>query len=138
MTFNIPGLNLPLPPIGLLGLLARPIIVWSVVAPPWRPSFTKTAWPAALTGWARPWFWLLIAPAIPILGHFVYTVTSEYLPKDLTKLAESVALRIKVEVCLPGYGSYTPFDANASLAGFLGFAIGVYLFLEYGLQRIAK
>ena len=138
LSLKLPGLNLPLPPISLLVLLALPILVWSVVGLPWRQPFTKSAWQSALTRWAQPWFWLLMALAIPVLGHFVYTITSDYLPKGLTKLAEAVSLQIKIEISWPGYKSHTPFDLNASLAGFIGFAMGVYLFMKNGLQRVAK
>lgn len=79
-----------------------------------------------------------MALVITVLGHFVYAITSEYLPKGITKLAEAVAFQIKIEVSWPGYKPHTPFDLNASLAGLIGFAIGVYLFLRNGLQRVAK
>lgn len=138
LSLKLPGLNLPLPPISLLVLLVLPIFIWSVVALPWRQPFTKSAWQSALTRWAQPWFWLLMALVITVLGHFVYAITSEYLPKGITKLAEAVAFQIKIEVSWPGYKPHTPFDLNASLAGLIGFAIGVYLFLRNGLQRVAK
>ena len=138
LSFKIPGLNLPFPPVSLIVLLLLPIVFWSIVALPWRKPFTKSAWQEALTRWAQPWFWLLLALVIPIAGHFIYAVLSEYLPKGVTKLAEAVALQTKIEVTWPGYKPHTPFDLNASLAGFLGFAIGIYLFLKNVLQRVAK
>lgn len=137
LTFKFPGLNLSIPPISLLVLLILPIVVWSVCALPWRTPLNGDAWKSSLTRSVRPLGWLLVALLIPMFGHFIYTITSEYLPKGITKLAESVALQIKVEVSWPGYKSHIPGDFNASLAGFLGFVIGVYFFLRNGLQSVS-
>ena len=136
LTFKIPGVTIPVPPISILILLLLPIVIWTIIALPWRQPALKTAWSSALQRWAQPWFWLLLAIALPVIGHFIYAISSEYLPKAITKVAEAVSLEIKLEVSWPGYKSHAPFALNASLAGFLGLVIGVYFFLRNGLQRV--
>lgn len=135
VAIKLPGLNLTIPPINIFILLFIPIIVWTVIALPWKEPASKYAWEKALQNWSTPWIWLLIAIALPVVGHFVYSIASEYLPKGISKLAESLALQIKIEIAWPGYKAHTPFDLNASLAAFIGLCIGLHLFFKNGLQN---
>ena len=41
LTFKIPGVTIPVPPISILILLLLPIVIWTIVALPWRQPASK-------------------------------------------------------------------------------------------------
>jgi hypothetical protein len=91
LTIKLPGLSLPIPPINIFVLFLIPIVVWSVVALPWKQPASKLAWKEALENWAKPWVWLLMMILLPVVGHFIYYMASElvdvnYLDRSATTI----------------------------------------------------
>lgn len=138
ITFKLPAATFNYPPVSLLVLLIIPMMLLAVYAVPWRNIRTASAWREAFAVWATPWIWLLIALFLCVLGESLYLVTKEYLPKAITLLAEKFSITGTISVTVKGFKETKPLDITASLSGVVGLTLGVYLFLDRGVNAIFK
>ncbi|HQR03600.1 MAG: hypothetical protein JSR19_02155 [Proteobacteria bacterium] len=134
LKLHLPAAELAFPPVSLLVLLVLPMILLALYLLPWRTLLSRTAWSEAFALWCQPWFWLLAAVALTVLGESLFIVLKGYLPGALVVLMEKFSLSTSLSVAVPGYKETTPFTLTASLPGLLGLALGIYLFLRKGLR----
>jgi hypothetical protein len=99
---------------------------------PWRQLREGSAWRESLVRWCQPWFWLLIAIVLTVVGESIFIAVKDYLPKTLTGVAEQFAVTITVSV----FKGYKPLSLTASLSGLLGLVIGTILFISKGMKEI--
>jgi hypothetical protein len=134
----LPGATLTVPPISLAVLLLFPMLLLALFLIPWRDFQNADAWRVAFSKWAAPWMWLAVAVLLCILGESIFLVTRDNLPRALTALAEKFTITGTVSVAIKGFKETTPLAVTASLSGLLGLMLGMYLFLEKGINAIFK
>jgi hypothetical protein len=138
LKLKLPAAEITYPPVSLLVLLVIPMLLLAVVLIPWRHARSSRAWRDAFAIWCQPWFWLLFAILLAVVGESLFLATKEYLPKALTSLAEKFTITGTVSVAVKGYKETTPFALTASLSGLIGLVLGSYLFLEKGVNEVFK
>jgi hypothetical protein len=138
LKFKLPAAEITYPPVSLLILVLLPMFMLALYLVPWRELRSPTAWRKAFSTWSQPWFWLLFALALTIVGESLFVVMKDYLPKALTALAEKFSVTATLSVAVPGFKETTPLAITATLAGFLGLLIGAYLFIKNGVRELLK
>ncbi len=131
---RIPAAELTYPPVSVLVLIGLPMLVLALFLVPWRHLHLGSAWREAFVHWCQPWFWLLVAVALAVAGESLYLAAKDQLPKALTAVAD----KFSVTATLSILKSYKPLSLTASLAGFLGLVLGIYLFLAKGVKDALK
>jgi len=132
LRIKLPAAELTYPPVSVLILLVLPMILLALYLLPWRQLREGYAWRESLARWCQPWFWLLIAIVLTVVGESIFIAVKEYLPKALTDVAEKFAVTITLSV----FKDYNPLSLTASLSGLLGLVIGTYLFISKGMKEI--
>ena len=131
---RLPAAELTFPPVSLLVLIVLPMIVLALVLVPWRNLLVGYAWREAFVHWCQPWFWLLLALVLAVAGESLYLVAKDHLPKAVTAVADKFSLTVTFSVLK----DYRPVSLTASLAGTLGLALGLFLFLSKGVKDALK
>src|SRR5207245_9676387 len=80
--------------------------------------------------WCQPCVWLLIAVVLAVAGEGLYLVATAHLPKAVTAVADKVSMTVTFSVLK----DYKPLSLTASLAGILGLALGIVLFVAKGVK----
>jgi len=132
LRIKLPAAELTYPPVSVLVLLILPMILLALYLLPWRQLREGFAWRESLARWCQPWFWLLIAIVLTVVGESIFIVVKDYLPKAVTSIAEKFAVTITLSV----FKNYKPLSLTASLSGLLGLVIGTYLFISKGMKEI--
>ena len=132
LRIKLPAAELTYPPVSVLVLLILPMILLALYLLPWRQLREGSAWRESLGRWCQPWFWLLIAIVLTVIGESIFVVIKDYLPTALTSVAEQFA----VTVTLSAFKTYKPLSLTASLFGLLGLVIGIVLFISKGVKEI--
>jgi len=132
LRIKLPAAELNYPPVSVLVLLILPMILLALYLLPWRQLREGSAWRESLGRWCQPWFWLLIAIVLTVVGESIFIVIKDYLPKALTGVAEQFAVTVTLSV----FKNYKPLSLTASLAGLLGLVIGMILFISKGVKEI--
>lgn len=132
LRIKLPAAELTYPPVSVLVLLILPMILLALYLLPWRQLREGSAWRESLGRWCQPWFWLLIAIVLTVVGESIFVVVKDYLPEVLTSIAGQFA----VTVTLSAFKVYKPLSLTASLFGLLGLVIGMILFISKGLKEI--
>lgn len=132
LRIKLPAAELTYPPVSVLVLLILPMILLALYLLPWRQLREGSAWREPLVRWCQPWFWLLIAIVLTVVGESIFIAVKDYLPKTLTGVAEQFAVTITVSV----FKGYKPLSLTASLSGLLGLVIGTILFISKGMKEI--
>ena len=132
LRIKLPAAELTYPPVSVLVLLILPMILLALYLLPWRQLREGSAWRESLGRWCQPWFWLLIAIVLTVIGESIFVVIKDYLPIALTSVAEQFA----VTVTLSAFKTYKPLSLTASLFGLLGLVIGIVLFISKGVKEI--
>ena len=132
LSIRLPAAELNYPPVSVLALLILPMIFLALYLLPWRQLREGSAWRESLVRWCQPWFWLLIAVILTVVGESIYMVFKAYLPEALTGVAEQFAVTVTLSV----FKSYKPVSLTASFFGFLGLVIGIILFISKGVKEI--
>jgi len=133
---KLPAAELTYPPVSLLVLIVLPMILLALYLVPWKQFRSSAAWRDAISRWCQPWFWLIVAIVLAVVGESIFVVAKGYLPGALTALAEKFLVTASLSVAVPGFGETTPLALTASLAGFIGLAIGAYLFIKKGIREV--
>ena len=132
LRIKLPAAELTYPSVSVLVLLILPMILLALYLMPWRQLREGSAWRESLTRWCQPWFWLLIAIVLTVVGESIFTAVEDYLPKAFTGVAEKFAVTITLSV----FKDYKPLSLTASLSGLLGLVMGTYLFISKGMKEI--
>ena len=132
LRIKLPAAELTYPPVSVLALLILPMILLALYLLPWRQLGEGSAWRESLARWCQPWFWLLIAIVLTVVGESIFIVVKDYLPKALTGAAEQFAVTVTLSV----FKNYKPLSLTASLSGLLGLVIGTCLFISKGVKEI--
>ncbi len=132
LRIKLPAAELTYPPVSVLVLLIFPMIILALYLLPWRQLREGSAWRESVARWCQPWFWLLIAIALTVIGESLFIATKDYLPKGLTSVAEKFA----VTVTFSTLKAYKPLSLTASLFGVLGLIVGTCLFISKGMKEI--
>jgi hypothetical protein len=132
LRIKLPAAELNYPPVSVLVLLILPMILLALYLLPWRQLREGSAWRESLGRWCQPWFWLLIAIVLTVVGESIFIVVKDYLPKALTGVAEQFAVTVTLSV----FKGYKPLLLTASLSGLLGLVIGTILFISKGMKEI--
>ena len=138
LRLHVPAAEITYPAVSLLVLVVLPILIFAVTMMPWRDLRSRQAWSHALESWWEPSFWLLVALVLTITGESLYLVARDYIPAQVTALAERFRLTATASVQVPGHPSATPLALSASAAGLVCLAIGGYLFLRNGLNGVLR
>lgn len=138
LKLKLPAAEMSYPPVSLLVLLLVPMIALAFYLIPWRELGTSNAWREAVATWCQPWFWLIIAIALTVIGESLFIATKEYLPGAVTQLAQQFSVTGTLSVAVKGFKETTPLTLTASLAGLTGSIVGAYLFLEKGLGGVFR
>jgi hypothetical protein len=131
---KLPAAELTYPPVSVLLLVVVPMVVFALYLIPWRRLGVRSAWQDSISRWCQPWFWLLVAILLTIIGESIYIVVRKHLPASLTDLAKEFS----VTVTLSAFKGYKPLTLTASLCGLLGLVLGAYLFLARGVRELLK
>ncbi len=131
---RIPAAELSYPPVSVLVLIVLPMILLAILLVPWRHLHMGSAWRESIVHWCQPWFWLFIAIVLTIVGESLYLAAKDYIPKTATAVVDKFSVMATLSVLK----DYKPVSFTASLSGFLGFVIGMYLFLEKGVKDVLK
>ena len=134
LKLRLPGAVLTFPTVSLLVLIVLPMLVLALLLVPWRNLLAGYAWRESFIHWCQPWFWLLIAVVLAVAGEGLYLVAKEHLPKAVTAVADKFSLTVTFSVLK----DYKPLSLTASLAGILGLALGIVLFLAKGVKEALK
>jgi hypothetical protein len=129
---RIPAAELTYPPVSVLVLVVLPMLVLALFLVPWRHLGRGSAWQESFVRWSQPWFWLLVALVLTVVGESLYLAAKDSLPKALTAVAD----KFSVTVTLSVLKDYKPLSLTASLFGFLGLALGTCLFLAKGVKDV--
>ncbi len=132
LSIKLPAAELNYPPVSVLVLLIFPMILLALYLLPWRQLQEGSAWRGSLVRWCQPWFWLLIAVVLTVVGESIFVVVKAYLPEALTSVAEQFA----VTVTFSTFKAYKPLSLTASLSGALGLIVGTCLFISKGMKEI--
>jgi hypothetical protein len=132
LKIKMPGAEMNYPRISVLVLLVPPMVLLALYLVPWKHLRMCSEWRDSLARWCQPWFWLIIAVLLTVIGESVYSVFKDYLVTELTDVAD----RFSVALTLRAFKNYTPISLNASLPGLVGLAIGSYLFIARGMRDI--
>jgi hypothetical protein len=132
LRIKLPAAELNYPPVSVLVLLILPMILVALYLLPWRQLREGSAWRESLVRWCQPWFWLLIAVILTIVGESIFMLFKAYIPGALTGVAEQFAVTLTLSV----FKNYKPVSLTASLFGFLGLVIGIVLFISKGVKEI--
>jgi hypothetical protein len=132
LSIKLPAAELNYPPVSVLVLLILPMILLALYLLPWRQLREGSAWRESLVRWCQPWFWLLIAVILTIVGESIYMLFKAYLPTGLISVVEQFAVTVTLSV----FKSYKPVSLTASFFGFLGLVIGIILFISKGVKEI--
>lgn len=133
---KLPAAELAYPPVSLLVLIVVPMIMLAFYLVPWRQLRSPSAWREAFSLWCQPWFWLLVAVALAVLGESIFIAAKDYIPNAIANLAEKFSVTASLSVAVPGFKETTPLALTASLSGFIGLALGSYLFLKKGVKEV--
>jgi len=135
---RMPAGEITYPQVSLLVLVVLPVLLFALAMAPWRDLRSRQAWSHAIESWWEPSFWLLVALVLTIVGESLYLVAREYIPAQLTTLAERFTLTATASVQVPGHPSATPLALTASAVGLACLALGAYLFLRNGLNGVMR
>jgi hypothetical protein len=138
LKLKLPAAELSYPPVSLLVLVLFPMIALGFYLIPWRELQTASAWREGIARWCQPWFWLVVAIVLAIVGESLFIATREYLPSVITELAEKFSVTGTLSVAVKGFKETTPLTLTASLAGCIGLLLGAYLFLKKGVNEIFR
>lgn len=131
---TLPAAELAYPPVSILVLVGVPMIALAIYLVPWRQLREPDAWREGFVRWCQPWFWLVIAVVLTVVGECLFLVVKAYLPRALTEVAEKLSVTATISV----FKDYKPFSMTASLSGFVGLGLGTCLFLTKGMSEIFK
>ncbi len=131
---RLPAAELTYPPVSVLVLIVLPMLVLALFLVPWRHLSMGSVWRESFIHWCQPWFWLLVAVVLAVVGESLYLAAKDHLPKALTAVADKFSVTATVSVLK----DYKPLSLTASLAGFLGLVLGAYLFLAKGVKDALK
>jgi hypothetical protein len=132
LKIRLPAAELTYPPVSVLVLLILPMVSLALYLLPWRQLREGSAWRESVGRWCQPWFWLLIAVVLTVVGESIFLALKGYLPNGLTSVAEKFA----VTVTFSAFKAYKPLSLTASLFGVLGLVIGICLFISKGMTEI--
>jgi len=138
ITVKLPAGELVYPPVSMLLLIVLPMLALALYLVPWRDPKAPEAWQEAFSLWAQPWFWLMMAVLLTILGESLYVLLANFLPQAAKDAFETFSVSAEVTAALPGFEAHTAISMKAGLVGFAGFVIGVYLFLERGVGEALR
>ena len=131
---RLPAAELTYPPVSVLVLMVLPMLVLALFLVPWRHLHLGSAWRESFVHWCQPWFWLLVAVVLTVLGESLYLAAKDQLPKALTAVADKVSITATLSVLK----DYKPLSLTASLSGCFGLVLGIYLFLAKGVKDVLK
>jgi hypothetical protein len=131
---RLPAAELTYPPVSVLVLIVLPMLVLAFFLVPWRYLRSASAWREAFVHWCQPWFWLLVAVLLAVVGESLYVAVKNYLPKALTAVADKFSITATFSVLK----DYKPLSLTASLSGCVGLVLGIFLFLAKGVKDVLK
>src|SRR5205085_11123485 len=89
---RIPAAELSYPPVSVLVLIVIPMLLLAIVLVPWRHLHMGSAWRESFVRWCQPWFWLLIAILLTIVGESVYLAVKDHIPKAVTAVVDKFSI----------------------------------------------
>jgi chromate transport protein ChrA len=110
------------------------MLVLALFLVPWRHLLLGSAWRESFVRWCQPWFWLLVAVVLTVVGESLYLAVKDSLPKALTVVADKFSITATFSVLK----DYKPLSLTASLSGILGLVLGTCLFLAKGVKEALK
>lgn len=133
-----PSVEITYPAVSILVLVVLPLFLFALAMAPWRDLRSRQAWSHAIESWWEPSFWLLVALVLTVVGESLYLVARDYLPAQVSTVAERFTLTATASVQVPGHPGATPLALTASAVGILCLIAGALLFMRNGLNGVMR